>query len=1201
MAEFRTIASVMNEQNGVGLQEIRPQINLDHEEFRKVFERPFAAPLPSESAPQNTQVKTSHYDYNFDEKDYKNRRISSTSFHEPLKRIQSRSRNLEKLDKTDGGSKKHKRRSQSESISVLPKIKEGQVSLDEDFQEEKENQEVLKSVDKKKHHHRHHSRHHHERKADHKEHKTPKNQKDLGDKKPHHHHHHHRHQHRRPPPALHHHRTISEREQLESRLRSGALTLREIEPIQERLATEKDEASVLAKKDLEEMAWHRFEDLRGLRRRRPHLPRHKSGMKTHYSISDISKSLQRFPVKYDHSPHEAFVELEQLTKNGEEMEWQETARWIKFEENVEDSNRWGKPHVASLTFHSLLELRKNLEKGTVMLDLEKFDLPSIAEAVVENMVITDQLSQTNSNKVLAALLLRHRHQHQMAPIARRPSSYNLLALARKDSKTAADDSEQKIVDPGGGGAMDDGVIRLRIDETDGDDIPIQETSQLPLTTDNKQELKQEVSFAPEPPTVEGGGGKQESDVKSKIPEGAEATTVLVGTLDELEQPVLAFVRLAKGCPLNITEVSIPVRFLFVLLGPSSGEESYYEIGRSVATLMSDQAFHDIAYRADSREDLLTAINGFLDDTVVLPPGEWDRNVLLPILVAQSKAMARRRKMAKAALAAAAEEQEIDPLERTGSFCGGLALDIKRRAKFYLSDFKDGFNVQCLLTSIFLYFSVFAPNVAFGSLLDKKTDGWLGVSEVIFATCLCGILFGLLAGQPLIIIGATGPVLVFEQTIYEFCDVYQLEFLPWRCWIGFWVMLILFGVVAMEGCFLVRYFTRFTEEIFACLISAIFIYEAIHFLELVFNKNPLKKSYSESEDSSAVEVKGQPNTALLSTIMVLGTFLVAFYLRKFRTSYFFGKKARRLVSDFGIVIAMATMLLLDIFLHDKVTTPKIAIGDPTKRGFLPTRYTERGWFINPGGMTKAMETGWIFAAIIPAMFVGILLFMETELTGVLINKKEHKLTKGAGFNLDLCIMGLLSFICSLMGLPWMCAATVRSVSHLNALSIWSTSHAPGVKPHLIEVKEQRVTNIAIHVLTGVSILLAPALHRIPVPVMFGVLLYLGVCSLSGIQLVDRLIMMFMPPKYHPDVQYVRKVKTKQIHSYTMIQLVCLALLIFIKLTVVAPSFPFFIICLIPLRKSLKKFFEENELEELDNEEAPDDDSDLDEYDSVFLPI
>ena len=63
---------------------------------------------------------------------------------------------------------------------------------------------------------------------------------------------------------------------------------------------------------------------------------------------------------------QAFVEMNELTKNGEQMEWKETARWIKFEENVEDSNRWGKPHVASLTFHSLLDLKKGLEKGSIM-------------------------------------------------------------------------------------------------------------------------------------------------------------------------------------------------------------------------------------------------------------------------------------------------------------------------------------------------------------------------------------------------------------------------------------------------------------------------------------------------------------------------------------------------------------------------------------------------------------------------------------------------------------------------------------------------------------------------------------------------------------------------------------------------------------------------------------------------------------------
>ena len=106
----------------------------------------------------------------------------------------------------------------------------------------------------------------------------------------------------------------------------------------------------------------------------------------------------------------------------------------------------------------------------MLLDLEKFDLPSIAEAVVENFVITDQLSQTDSNKVLAALLLRHRHQYQMTQtVPRRPSSYNLWAMARKDSKSSfpAVDSENKpiIVGDSECNTTEDGTIRLKIDDT----------------------------------------------------------------------------------------------------------------------------------------------------------------------------------------------------------------------------------------------------------------------------------------------------------------------------------------------------------------------------------------------------------------------------------------------------------------------------------------------------------------------------------------------------------------------------------------------------------------------------------------------------------------------------------------------------------------------------------------------------------------
>lgn len=88
----------------------------------------------------------------------------------------------------------------------------------------------------------------------------------------------------------------------------------------------------------------------------------------------------------DHSPHEVFVQLDELVGTGEECEWKETARWIKYEEDVEEgSDRWGRPHVASLSFHSLLNLRRCLETGVVLLDLDEKDLPGVAYRVVEQV------------------------------------------------------------------------------------------------------------------------------------------------------------------------------------------------------------------------------------------------------------------------------------------------------------------------------------------------------------------------------------------------------------------------------------------------------------------------------------------------------------------------------------------------------------------------------------------------------------------------------------------------------------------------------------------------------------------------------------------------------------------------------------------------------------------------------------------------
>lgn len=39
-----------------------------------------------------------------------------------------------------------------------------------------------------------------------------------------------------------------------------------------------------------------------------------------------------------------------------------------------------------------------------------------------------------------------------------------------------------------------------------------------------------------------------------------------------------------------------------------------------------QIFHDVAYKAKDRSDLLAGIDEFLDQVTVLPPGEWDPSI-----------------------------------------------------------------------------------------------------------------------------------------------------------------------------------------------------------------------------------------------------------------------------------------------------------------------------------------------------------------------------------------------------------------------------------------------------------------------------------------------------------------------------------------------------------------------------------------------
>ena len=80
----------------------------------------------------------------------------------------------------------------------------------------------------------------------------------------------------------------------------------------------------------------------------------------------------------------------------------------------------------------------------------------------------------------------------------------------------------------------------------------------------------------------------------------------------------------------------------------------------------------------------------------------------------------------------------------------------------------------------------------------------GVLESFLGHLLAGGVFCLFSGQPLTVLGCTGPVLIFEKILMDFCASYGFYYLTTRLWIGLWSSLFCIIIVAIDGSAIVRY-------------------------------------------------------------------------------------------------------------------------------------------------------------------------------------------------------------------------------------------------------------------------------------------------------------------------------------------------------------------------------------------------------------
>jgi hypothetical protein len=178
-------------------------------------------------------------------------------------------------------------------------------------------------------------------------------------------------------------------------------------------------------------------------------------------------------------------------------------------------------------------------------------------------------------------------------------------------------------------------------------------------------------------------------------------------------------------------------------------------------------------------------------------------------------------------------------------------------------------------------------------------------------------------------------------------------------------------------------------------------------------------------------------------------------------------------------------------------------------------------------------------------------------------------------------------CSLFGLPWLVAATVRSLNHLRSLATVEEVVGPNgdTRERVIFVRENRVTGLTIHLLIGVSLVLLWLLKSIPMAVLYGLFLFMGVVSMSGNQFFERLALWLKDPSLYPVTHYIRRVPRPTIHAFTLLQLACLGVLWYVKGSRIGILFPVFIALLIPVRLLATRLFTAQDLSVLDAEEEP----------------
>ncbi|KAH0466071.1 hypothetical protein IEQ34_006174 [Dendrobium chrysotoxum] len=357
---------------------------------------------------------------------------------------------------------------------------------------------------------------------------------------------------------------------------------------------------------------------------------------------------------------------------------------------------------------------------------------------------------------------------------------------------------------------------------------------------------------------------------------------------------------------------------------------------------------------------------------------------------------------------------------------GIKNDLQGRLMCYKQDWAGGFRagIRILAPTTYIFFASAIPVISFGEQLERNTDGVLTAIQTLASTSLCGIIHSLIGGQPLLILGVAEPTVLMYTFMFNFAkdraDLGRNLFLAWTGWVCVWTAFLLFLLAILGACSIINRFTRVAGELFGMLIAMLFMQQAIKGLvdEFLIPKR---------ENSKLLEFipSWRFGNGMFALILSFGLLLTALRSRKARSWPYGCGWLRGFIADYGVPLMVLVWTAVSY-----IPASSVPNGIP-RRLFSPNPWSP-GAYKNWTEMLD-LPVLYILGAFIPATMIAVLYYFDHSVASQLAQQKEFNLRKPPSFHYDLLLLGFLTLLCGLLGIPPSNGVIPQSPMHTKSLA------------------------------------------------------------------------------------------------------------------------------------------------------------------------